>query len=62
MTFEKLRYVSERTGNWRKKEAVFSIQAPETTGSFRNLIKTLGNRSIKELHYRYNDEKIAFFT
>ena len=45
-----------------KKEAVFSIQAPETTGSFRNLIKALGSRSIKELHYRYNDEKIAFFT
>ena len=61
MTFEKLRYVSERTEIGEKKEAVFSIQAPETTGSFRNLIKALGSRSIKELHYRYNDEKIAFF-
>ena len=61
MTFEKLRYVSERTEIGEKKEAVFSIQAPETTGSFRKLIKALGSRSIKELHYRYNDEKIAFF-
>lgn len=61
MTFEKLRYISERTEIGEKKEAVFSIQAPETTGSFRNLIKALGSRSVKELHYRYNDEKTAFF-
>ena len=61
MTFEKLRYISERTEIGEKKEAVFSIQAPETPGSFRNLIKALGSRSIKELHYRYNDEKTAFF-
>ena len=61
MTFEKLRYISERTEIGEKKEAVYSIQAPETPGSFRNLIKALGSRSIKELHYRYNDENTAFF-
>lgn len=59
MNFDRLQFISERTGLGEESEALFAVTIPESRGSFRRLCKTLGQRGVTEFNYRISDEREA---
>ena len=62
MNFDRLRFVAERAEIGDKREAILGVTIPETPGSFRAFMKTIGARNITEFNYRYKgpDEANVF--
>ena len=59
MNFDRLRFVAERADVGEAKEAILAVTMPEERGSFRQLCKLLGNRSVTEFNYRISDAQKA---
>ncbi len=59
MNFDRLRFVSERAEVGEHHEALFAVTIPEERGSFKKLVKLLGDKSLTEFNYRMADNKDA---
>jgi len=59
MNFDRLRYVAERADIGAQREALFAVQIPETPGSFLRFCELLGQRSVTEFNYRFDDASAA---
>jgi threonine dehydratase len=59
MNFDRLRYVAERADIGAQREALFAVQIPETPGSFLRFCELLGQRSVTEFNYRFDDANAA---
>lgn len=59
MNFDRLGYIAEHTKIGEKREAIFAVTIPEKAGAFKELCRTIGQRSITEFSYRYSGEKDA---
>ena len=59
INFDRLRHISERAEVGQLKEALFAVNIPEKTGSFREFCKIIGKRSITEFNYRYSNKSNA---
>ena len=59
INFDRLRHVAERADIGAEREALFAVEIPETPGSFLRFCQTLGNRSVTEFNYRYDDAHSA---
>ena len=55
MNFDRLRHVAERADLGGEREALFAVEIPERSGSFRAFCELLGRRSVTEFNYRYGD-------
>lgn len=59
MNFDRLRFVAERAELGEQREAILAVTLPEQPGSYRKFLSLLGNRSITEFNYRFNDPGAA---
>ena len=59
MNFDRLRFVAERAEIGEQREAVMAVTLPERPGAYRQFVTMIGNRSITEFNYRYNDRDAA---
>jgi len=59
MNFDRLRHVAERAEIGAKREALLAVEIPERPGSFLQLCRVLGRRSVTEFNYRYEKPGIA---
>ena len=59
MNFDRLRFVAERAELGEQREAILAVTLPEKPGAYRRFLSLLGNRSITEFNYRYNDPGAA---
>ena len=60
MSFERLRFVAERTLAGSGREAFYGIHLPERPGSFLQFCREIvSNRSITEFNYRFSDTRDA---
>ena len=59
MNFDRLRFVAERAELGEQREAILAVTLPEKPGAYRKFLSLLGNRSITEFNYRYNDPGAA---
>jgi threonine dehydratase len=59
MNFDRLRHVAERADLGAQREALLAVEIPEAPGSFLRFCELLGNRSVTEFNYRYQDAQIA---
>ncbi|NNC96817.1 MAG: threonine ammonia-lyase, biosynthetic [Gammaproteobacteria bacterium] len=59
VNFNRLRYIAERADLGEQKEAILAVTIPERPGSFLQFCEVIGERSITEFNYRYNDESEA---
>ncbi|WP_046289146.1 threonine ammonia-lyase, biosynthetic [Blochmannia endosymbiont of Polyrhachis (Hedomyrma) turneri] len=55
VNFHELRYVSERCELGEQREVLMAVTIPKVKGGFLEFCKLLGNRSVTEFNYRYND-------
>jgi threonine dehydratase len=55
MNFDRLRHVAERADLGQQREALFAVEIPEQPGSFLRFCRTVGDRSVTEFNYRYQD-------
>ncbi len=53
ISFDRLRYVSDRAEIGEYREALFAVTIPEKPGSFKTFCSRLGKRAITEFNYRY---------
>jgi len=62
MNFDRLRHVSERTEFAERREAIIAVTMPEQPGTMKAFCKLIGDRSITEFNYRYqNDEQATLY-
>ena len=59
MNFDRLRHVAERAEVGAHREALLAVEIPEKPGSFWNLCRTLGARSVTEFNYRFDQQDRA---
>ncbi|WVH09028.1 MAG: Threonine dehydratase biosynthetic [Fluviibacter phosphoraccumulans EoVTN8] len=59
MNFDRLRFVAERAELGEQREVILAVTLPEKPGSYRKFLSLLGNRSITEFNYRFNDPAAA---
>ncbi|VDB95147.1 unnamed protein product [Peniophora sp. CBMAI 1063] len=59
MNFDRLRFVAERAELGEGREALLSVEIPETPGSFFALHTVIHPRPVTEFIYRYNDANRA---
>ena len=59
MNFDRLRHVAERAEIGEQREALLAVTVPERPGSYRTLIRLLGNRPVTEFNYRHADPERA---
>jgi threonine dehydratase len=59
INFHRLRHISERAEAGEKREAILAVTIPEQRGSFRQLCRALGNRSVTEFNYRFSSDADA---
>lgn len=55
MNFDSLRHVSERAEIGEKREAILAVTIPERPGSFLQFCRAIGNRSVTEFNYRFEN-------
>ncbi|MGB1774839.1 MAG: threonine ammonia-lyase, biosynthetic, partial [Synechococcus sp.] len=55
MNFDRLRFISERSELGEGREAMLSVEIPESPGSLRTLCNQLARRSLTEFSYRMSD-------
>jgi threonine dehydratase len=62
MNFDRLRYITERADLGAGREALFAVEIPEQPGSFLHFCQLLGQRSVTEFNYRFqNSERAHIF-
>ena len=59
MNFDRLRHVAERADIGAGREALFAVEIPERPGSFLGFCQVIGQRSVTEFNYRYDDANSA---
>ena len=59
VNFDRLRYVAERAEIGERREAVLAVTIPEKAGALRKFCAILGDHSITEFNYRYDDPRAA---
>ncbi|OGE51662.1 hypothetical protein PENARI_c012G08641 [Penicillium arizonense] len=59
MDFDRLRFVAERAALGEKKEALLSVQIPETPGAFAKLVEVVLPHAVTAFNYRYAREDSA---
>ncbi len=59
MNFDRLRFVADRAALGEKKEALLSVNIPEISGAFTELIKAVLPHAVTEFSYRYAKEQSA---
>jgi len=59
VNFDRLRYVAERAEIGERREAVLAVTIPERAGALMKFCTILGDHSITEFNYRFNDPKAA---
>lgn len=59
MNFDRLRHIAERAEIGAKREALLAVEIPERSGSFLELCRALGRRSVTEFNYRYEKPGVA---
>ena len=59
MNFDRLRFVADRAALGEKKEALLSVNIPEKSGAFTELIKAVLPHAVTEFSYRYAKEQSA---
>lgn len=59
MNFDRLRHVAERAEIGAQREALLAVEIPERPGSFLELCRGLGRRSVTEFNYRYEKPAAA---
>jgi threonine dehydratase len=59
MNFDRLRHVAERAEIGAHREALLAIELPEVQGSFLRFCQALGERSITEFNYRFENAHAA---
>lgn len=59
MNFDRLRHVAERAEIGARREALLAVEIPERPGSFLDLCRALGRRSVTEFNYRYEKSSAA---
>ncbi|MFO1464948.1 MAG: threonine ammonia-lyase, biosynthetic [Steroidobacteraceae bacterium] len=59
MNFDRLRHVAERADIGAQREALFAVQIPEVPGTFLRFCELLGDRSVTEFNYRFDDAAAA---
>jgi threonine dehydratase len=59
MNFDRLRHVAERAEIGAQREALLAVEIPERPGSFLELCRVLGRRSVTEFNYRYEKPAAA---
>jgi threonine dehydratase len=59
MNFDRLRHVAERAEIGAQREALLAVEIPERSGSFLELCRVLGRRSVTEFNYRYEKPAAA---
>ena len=57
LNFESLAHIVERSKMGEEKELIFSVEIPETKGSFRKLCRAVGQKNITEFSYRTDGTK-----
>ena len=55
VNFDRLRHVAERADIGGQREALVSVEIPESKGSFLRFCEVLGRRGVTEFNYRYSD-------
>jgi len=53
MNFDRLRHVAERAEVGEAREILLGVTIPETPGSYRRFVLSLGDRTVTEFNYRY---------
>jgi threonine dehydratase len=62
MNFDRLRHVAERADIGGAREALLAVEIPERPGSFLQFCEAIGQRSVTEFNYRYqNGERARIF-
>ena len=59
INFDRLRHVAERADIGAEREALLAVEIPERPGSFLAFCQLLGQRSVTEFNYRYDDQLTA---
>ncbi len=60
--FHSLRMIAERCDVGEMAEGILSVEIPEKSGAFLDLVKSLGDRAVTEFNYRYNkDDRARIF-
>ncbi|MFT3906991.1 MAG: threonine ammonia-lyase, biosynthetic [Steroidobacteraceae bacterium] len=55
LNFDRLRHIAERADIGAGREALLAVEIPERPGSFLHFCEQLGQRSVTEFNYRYQD-------
>jgi threonine dehydratase len=59
MNFDRLRHVAERADLGAAREALLAVEIPEEPGSFLRFCEALGQHSVTEFNYRYENARAA---
>jgi threonine dehydratase len=59
MNFDRLRHVAERADLGAAREALLAAEIPEEPGSFLRFCEALGQHSVTEFNYRYENARAA---
>ncbi|MDH4134438.1 MAG: threonine ammonia-lyase, biosynthetic, partial [Gammaproteobacteria bacterium] len=59
VNFDRLRHVAERAEIGERREAILAVTIPERAGALKKFCSILGDHSITEFNYRYDDAKAA---
>jgi len=60
MNFDRLRHVSERAELGERREALFTVEIPEKSGSFLDFCNRLGAYNVTEFNYRMSSRDKAY--
>jgi threonine dehydratase len=55
MNFDRLRHIAERADIGGAREALLAVEIPERPGSFLQFCEAIGQRSVTEFNYRYQN-------
>ncbi len=59
VNFDRLRLIAERVNYAERTEALLAVTIPERPGSYLELIRVIGRRSVTEFNYRYAHHRDA---
>jgi threonine dehydratase len=59
VNFDRLRHVAERAEVGERREAILAVTIPERPGALRKFCAILGDHSITEFNYRFDDSRAA---